>query len=316
MISKLRDAINSLPVIRTLHKIYLVHSTCEKIARDLQALDYKQSLAKTERYDISAMNSPVSGVVDQPRMQPLLVSLTTYGERIHSVHIAIESLLQQVLKADLVVLWLAEDEFSYDMIPEVLKLQEKRGLKIKFTRDIKSYKKLVPALKSYPGALIVTVDDDFIYPVNFLDRLYKAWLKEPEIIHCYRAHRMKYDDAGTLLPYNNWDFEVFDSDASMDIFPTGGAGALYFPGCFYSDVGCEDKFMSLCPTADDVWFKVMSLLKHIPCKVLPEAPDYARIEAIPVKNTACLWDVNKLDNDVQLSQLISLYQPQLGNVSA
>lgn len=50
--------------------------------------------------------------VDKNSEHKLVVSLTTFGERIFTVHKTIESLMLQTLKPNHIVLWLAEDEFG------------------------------------------------------------------------------------------------------------------------------------------------------------------------------------------------------------
>ncbi len=49
-----------------------------------------------------------------------------------------------------------------------------KGLTIDWCEDIKSYKKLIPTLKKYPDAIIVTADDDLIYDNKWLEQLYNA----------------------------------------------------------------------------------------------------------------------------------------------
>ncbi len=312
--STLTDAINRLPIIRTLHKIYAIYSSNLKLEKQLQAMTYHAALERAADCERSALSRLVSGVTAQKRPQKLLLSLTSYGKRINSVHIAIESLMLQTIQADEIVLWLSEDECSYEDLPEILKIQEKQGLRIAFTKDIGPYTKLIPALREYPEALIVTVDDDFIYPPTHLEKLYKAWCREPEYIHCYRAHRMQYDAQGRLLPYNHWEFETQSQQASPLIFPTACAGVIYFPGCFFEEITRQELFLELCPSADDIWFKVMSLLKGVSCKVLEQSPAHSKIESIAGIEPGCLWDINIENNDKQLLKVIERYRDQLQGI--
>lgn len=312
--SKMREIINSLPLIRTIHKIFLIYAASLKLQVKLTEVEHRLSKDKANRFELASLEKDHFGVLQDKREQKLIVSLTSFGERINSVHIAIESLMRQSLMADEIILWLSEDEFSHKALPQVLKLQEKRGLTIRFTKDVGSYKKLVPALKSYPDALIVTTDDDFMYPLNHLDRLYKAWLKDPNHIHCCRAHFMGFSGEGDLLPYNEWENDLSYPEPSALVFPTGCAGILYFPGCFDTDVSDEKLFLELCPSADDIWFKYMSLLKGVKCKVLEPPPSYARIEAIPGLSGDCLWDVNFTENDIQLGNVSRYYQERLDSL--
>ena len=60
------------------------------------------------------------------------VSLTSYGERVHDVHLVIESMGRQTRKAREVVLWLDCEEFNADTIPVTLRRLVDRGLDVRF----------------------------------------------------------------------------------------------------------------------------------------------------------------------------------------
>ena len=119
----------------------------------------------------------------------LIISLTSWPGRIKTVHITIESLFEQSLKADKVILWLASEQFpnkEKDLHDELQDLKN-NCLEIEWYKDIRSYKKLIPTLKMYPEAIIVTADDDNIYPVMWLEKLVHSYLKYPKDIHCHRV---------------------------------------------------------------------------------------------------------------------------------
>lgn len=192
----------------------------------------------------------------------LIASLTTYGDRISSVHIAIESLLQQTLKPNRIILWLSKDEFNDENLPETIKAMCKRGLEVKYCEDYKSYKKLLPSLMAYPDATIITFDDDIVYPTDLIEQLYNTHLQYPQDIICARCHKITFDDNGNIAPYKTWEWEAEATTADSTTFPTGGAGCLYPSGCFHKDVTDYDKIKHLSPYADDVWFKFMTLLNN------------------------------------------------------
>lgn len=275
----------------------------QRLAQHIAVSQAKESVIQSFTI-LSATNEKV-GVTEIKRNQQLTVSLTTYGKRIHTVYLTIESILAQSLKADKIILWLAEDEFTYNTIPETLKKQEARGLTIKFCKDLRSYKKLIPTLKSYPNDLIITLDDDIIFPIDHIDRLYKAYIKEPNVIHCHRAHNMQYDANNRLLPYSKWVNDYKSEVPSADIFPTGGAGALYFPGCFHPDILNEALFSELCPHADDVWFKFMSYRLGIECQVVKYSKPWLDYVIIPESTETTLWSVNIVENDKQINALLN-----------
>jgi hypothetical protein len=265
-------------------------------------------------HELKAAIYPPSGVTGQKREQELVVSLTTIPERIGKVHLCIESLLRQSIKPDRIVLWLSESAVegrpavSPQLLPWKLRRLEKRGLEIRWCLDIRSFRKIIPTLRLYPGALIVTSDDDVFYPHDWLKELYAAYVREPQFIHCHRAHLMRYADSGSILPYVQWNITAPGLvGPSRDLFPTGVGGVLYAPDHLHSDVFNEGVFLELCPTADDVWLKAMSLVKGTACKkVGPDAIAYPEIR-IPNNLELSHDNVNSNGNDVQISKVAHRY---------
>lgn len=200
--------------------------------------------------------------------QDVIVSLTTYNKRIFDIFLTIESLFQQTVKANRIILWLAHDEFHEKSLPIKLLSLKERGLEIKFCDDIKSYKKLIPTLELFPQAIIVTVDDDIIYPDDFLENMLNAYREMPEQVHCYRARVFTFNFLGNLRPYMKWRLASSSQSSSLSILPNGVGGILYFPGCFHDTILDRDLFMKLAPKGDDIWFKAMTLLKKVKCNVL------------------------------------------------
>lgn len=197
------------------------------------------------------------------RSPKLIVSLTSFPERIKDIIFTLYSLLNQSMKPDEVILWLAEEEFpnkENDIDENVLKLK-KNGLSIKWCKNLGSYKKLVPALKEYPNDLIITADDDIYYPENFIELLYNSYLENSEYIHCHRAYKINLNKENQILPYCDWEKEIKNVDPSFLNFPTSGGGILFPSGLLHEDVINEELFLKLAPTEDDIWFWAMSLLK-------------------------------------------------------
>lgn len=191
----------------------------------------------------------------------IIVSLTSFPQRMYELHYALYSLLTQSVKPSKVILWLAKEEFPHleaDLPEQVLKFKN-NGLQIEWCNNIYSYKKLVPTLKKYPNNVIVTCDDDVFYEHNWLEILLNAHIKNPDCIICHRAHKIKYND-NVILSYRKWVKKVYNKTPSFDNFFTGVGGVLYPPNCFYKDILKEDIFLKLAPKADDIWFWAMAIL--------------------------------------------------------
>jgi hypothetical protein len=100
----------------------------------------------------------------RPQKPKMVISLTSFPDRIRHVWLVVETLLRQDRKADSIVLVLAECQFPGRKLPRRLQMQQHRGLEIMWVaEDLRSYKKLIPVREAYPDATIVTVDDDVLY---------------------------------------------------------------------------------------------------------------------------------------------------------
>ena len=192
----------------------------------------------------------------------IIVSLTTYGKRIHDVAFTIESIMQQSMKPNRIVLWL-DYSFQNQRLPQSLLNQQKRGLEIDFCEDIRSYKKLIPTLRKYPHDAIITVDDDLVYDYDIIEHLIQSYLENPLVIHSCRGHQMRFDKNLHLLPYLEWRWNVSETGMVAHYFLTSGGGTLFPPGSLDSDVLNDRVFMAICPFADDVWINAMALMKGI-----------------------------------------------------
>lgn len=205
----------------------------------------------------------------EARDEKLIVSLTSYGRRVSKIlPYTIISLLRQTYKPDMIVLWLDSDNWNDDNLPKKLVKLKQYGLTIKYCKDLKSYKKLIPALEMFPNDIIVTCDDDIFYKKDMLERLMKEYEKDPTRIYTHRAHRLKFSEKVELLPYNDWENQISGVAGNL-VFPTGVAGCLYKRSLLYKDICREDLFMKLAPKADDVWFFFMEVLQRTPRYVLP-----------------------------------------------
>lgn len=187
----------------------------------------------------------------------IIVSLTTYGHRLNYVHLSIASIMLQTLKANRIILWLGDELKDYEL-PEILKRLQQYGLEIYYTRDIRSYTKLIPTLKLCPQDTIITIDDDVIYEVCLLEHLIKAHLANPKCIYGTRCHKITMQGL-TIASYNDWNWEIKIPEESLFLLPTGVGGILYPPHSLDEEVMNENVFLTLCPTTDDIWFKAMSL---------------------------------------------------------
>lgn len=211
------------------------------------------------------------GTTQKKYENDIVVSLTTFPPRINDVVETLKTILMQNLKPNHIVLWLASSQFpdGEDSLPKELLRLKKYGLEIEWCEDLKSYKKLIPALKKYPDSIIVTADDDLVYGCNWLLKLYHGYKKNPDVVWAHRVTKFEYENGRYITKaggFNRW------SNYSYLNKLTGGAGALYPPNIFDDEILKIEKFQKLCPTNDDIWFWLMAVKNGIKVGV-PDNPD-------------------------------------------
>ncbi|MDR2038506.1 MAG: hypothetical protein LBQ60_11345 [Bacteroidales bacterium] len=262
-------------------------------------------------YEKMAYTSCEMGISDRLYgKNEIIVSLTTYGKRIYDVPVVIESLFSQTIKANKIILWLAKDEFCENNLPVSLKKMRNRGLIIEFCKDLKSYKKLIPALIAYPSASIITVDDDVIYARDFIERFVHAYLATPDVILFGRGHRISFTEEGVLKPYDEWKPDISEEDISHLNFPTGIGGILYPPQSLNAEVTNEQLFMRLAPSADDIWTKAMALLCGTPAKKIHipvKFEEYCTIIRRSQDLSLYFINIHQKGNDKQIAQVFNHY---------
>ncbi len=260
-----------------------------------------------------AMSSSESGISDERYCdEEIIVSLTTFGERINEVFLAIESIMQGTMKPNKLILWLSKNEFKNKPLPITLQKQQRRGLQIEFCEDIRSYKKIVPSMERYPDACIVTIDDDLMYEYDLLENLVNTHISFPDDICACRMHRINVEDNGHPKSYLKWDLEICPSDVSNRLFLTSGGGTLFPAYCFTAEFFDEGRFLDLCPYADDVWINAMALLSGRKIRKVythsNNGNDYIPIRLVQ-DNALCSENMNPngCRNDIQINAVFDYY---------
>lgn len=257
------------------------------------------------------------GINHIARKKKIIVSLTSFPQRMYDIHYALFSLLTQNFKPDAVILWLAKDEFpdrEKDIPEKVLRLRE-NGLQIRWCDNLRSYKKLVPALLEFSEDVIVTADDDLFYSKDWLEKLFISYQENPEDIHCHRGYRIEVNTDGKPTQYGTWKQEN-SSEASPLIFFTGGGGVLYPPHSLDELVVNKELFQNSAPTADDIWFWAMAVKKGTKIKIVKNNIGqvvYINPEReLNLNGEMTLFDINKTENgnDAQLKNVLEMF-PQI-----
>ena len=219
----------------------------------------------------------------------------------------IDSLFEQSEIADRIILWLAESQFpdKEKGLPEALLNQTYHGLEIKWCDDIRSHKKYFYTMKENPDAIVVITDDDMIYDGQMLSYLYKSYMKYPDCISANRVHVMGFDEQKNIMSYMKWPQEVSQLllKPSMALIAVGVGGVLYPPYCLHEEVLDIKQLEKICPTTDDLWLKMMSVLKGT--RTVCAYPN-STLNLIKETQKEALYKINRAggENDRQLGLLL------------
>ncbi|WP_066717472.1 hypothetical protein [Clostridium sp. Marseille-P299] len=215
-------------------------------------------------YPVYCKYNRIQKTVTEKKKIKIVVSLTTYPLRLKEVYYCLNSLIRQTKRADIIILWLAEEQFPNRErdVPNEIKNLKQYGLDIRFCKDLRSYKKIFYTAQDYKDSIIITADDDVLYPEYWIEKLYNTYREYPECVVCFRAHEMLFDK-GTILPYRKWNGMAKNvKGPSLNLMPVGVGGVLY-PPYYFSNVEFNDTMiMKLAPTTDDIWLKVIGIINN------------------------------------------------------
>ncbi len=249
------------------------------------------------------------GLTKKPHKPRILVTLTSYPDRIATVYRTIHTLLRQTFRPDGVLLWLAETQFPNREkdLPESLLNLVPLGLSIRWTSpDLRSYKKLVPALKEFPDDILVTADDDIYYERTWLKRLVNSYENHPFEIQAHAVRRMTWNSEGEPSPYAQWAY-VCEENVHPRNMGVGFGGVLYPPHIFHSDVCRADLFQMLAPQADDLWFWTMLKRRGVCVRLVRYAQTNAKIVENTQDGALLLQNIDGGRNDAQFHQLLQYF---------
>jgi hypothetical protein len=224
--------------------------------------------------------------------------MTSFKERLkQESYLAISSILENNCLPSKICIII--NTYDKDNIPSLFK--EHPLIEIIYTEvDLKSHNKYYHTALKYPNAVIITIDDDVIYPKTFIEDCIKAYEDSPTTVNAGRVHKIKYDDKG-ILPYKQWDWESQETEASYDLFFTGVGGVVYPPNFFRKeDLNIEEihKYIK----TDDIFLNYLCRKHRIMVKRIPVQNSYEDIKILPFKLVLCRTNI-LYNNDLCLSKI-------------
>lgn len=193
-------------------------------------------------------------------------------------------------------------------------------LKVVYTDNIGPFRKLLPLAKiardesSHDDPILITADDDTLYPRNWLCRLVEAQQR----YNCVVAFRGRQILAqkGIVSPYKDWIKSGKRlRKPSLLTLPTGKDGVCYRMSHLHAGVYNQEAALANAGHADDLWFKIHTLLTGTPSVLLHselymQFPELTKNGKIVNSNTkaddieSLFLNINKFGgNDKTLQQL-------------
>lgn len=262
------------------------------------------------------------------RAEKLYVSLTAISARLGTLGKVLNSILDQAPPPDQVFLVVSEQGrfldagITIDSIPsDVAALIGAGRVILIFEANTGPYRKLVPVLERCRDmdCLIVTADDDTVYPRGWLAHLVEAYRSHRCVI-AYRGRAMRV--VGRQFDaYKRWSKVPTWHDNFGDIDPqyhglftlaTGVFGVLYHPK-FFPDLAFMKRLMDVAPLQDDLAFKAAALVNEVPTHIVAELEgDDAAASFREINSGTQLYDDNVDGNDLVWKKIYDLITQDYG----
>lgn len=225
-----------------------------------------------------------------PRAERLVVTLTTVPERMGRLAPVFRSLADQTVAADRIIL--ARPQVSrrsgrpYPPLTPAFP-----GIEVIDCTDEGPATKLLPALKAEPEALILVVDDDVIYPADFIEQLLAWHRRLPGAALGWRGWRIVPGRHPKRFPHV---FATAVAEPTQVDILLGTWGYLVPPGAFDAAVHDFSGYPPAVRFVDDVWFSGHLARRGVPRLVVPgrglpietEASDLAALTFGPNRSGA------------------------------
>lgn len=277
----------------------------DRYIRKIQRPKRKQlySYIKTSEY-------PDVELYNKKKENNVVISVTSFPKRFDQLVESLKSIILQDITPGRIIVYLGLDSKPQD-ITEPMRSLEQYGVEYRIddSLNLKGHKKYYYALQEFSNKLVITIDDDIIFPPTMITELLNTHKKYPFAVCARRVHRITHKN-GLLLPYSSWDIEYSrNCKPSNRIIATTGAGTLYSPDVIKHlppEVFDANMIQKLCLEADDIWMKCMEVKASVKV-VSAEVDVMGAFIHVDEQDTLMLENVGNNRNDVFLNNVIEYY---------
>lgn len=190
--------------------------------------------------------------------------MTTWPPRMESAIMAMEALTTQKHDSRVhFVLALSKDEF--DKSSPIVAHMRRLGVEVIWDNgNIRSHKKLMPALARYSENPILVVDDDVLQQQGWLQAFIDDHRQHPDdIIYGMSTSRVEIIGDCILERISRRDLYLSPGKVTFDKKPANGAAGTLYPAGTFTDERFFDRsaFMNICPTSDETWQWAWSVME-------------------------------------------------------
>lgn len=192
----------------------------------------------------------------------IVVSMTTIPSRIEALKNNLITAITQTLEYDKLLLNI-DDDTTEEFINEYNKLK-KLDPRIEINlcdKKWRSCNKLLPAIKKYPEADIITIDDDVRYNSSWFEALYTEHKKYPKCIISFESRKVELIDNG--VKYTKFLSLNMDDLETPNIYMSKLA---YFPTHTFDNTDLfnyEKMIETTDGNHDELWFWINSTLNGV-----------------------------------------------------
>ncbi len=235
----------------------------------------------------------------------VIVSLTSHDLRLKNdtTTKVIFQILKGTFKDIKVCLTLYKDDVK--LIPAKLKQLIDLGqvVLIIADKDLGPHLKYFYAMQKYRNLPVITIDDDVLYPLDMVEKLYKAYQVNNCCIIARRCFHITSTN-GKLNSYHDWmrHFTGIVKEPTHKIFATGIGGILYPENCLDLSDDNIEEIMSI-KFDDDFYLKALEVRKNL--KIMNICPTWNDLFTLnmddPITQSIALWynkNINESDKNI------------------
>ena len=204
-------------------------------------------------------NKEIKDFVEKDMNKQIIVSLTSFGERLKVCSKAIYTILNNSYKNIKVVLTLYKEDI--DKIPEDLKILVDNNLVeiLIADKNLGPHLKYFYVMKKYKEYPILTIDDDSLYDVNTIKTLLEHY--DGKSVISLWGHELNKN-----LIYAA-SLQATTNSINHKNIALGGGGVLYPENVFDNFEPNEDEIIKIFHN-DDIYLKVLEFRNNVPVKIL------------------------------------------------